>query len=254
MINDPSLPDSAIENAKTLEQLLTGRATGYTSVCNITYNKLRNYFLANSKMKSLLPEFVRNHRTLDAFWPYIKKEAGTYADRRYIISNAFNPLMEYLESENQHPCDSKISYTFATFDVEGIHDVWTKALNRRDSDPEGAITTARTLLEAVCKRILDELKTPYTDKEDLPKLYSITSKALNLAPNQHSEEAVKAILSGAIAVVNGLGTLRNKLSDSHARGGTPVKPSERHASLAVNMAGALATFLVETHEKRFNIK
>jgi hypothetical protein len=50
-----------------------------------------------------------------------------------------------------------------------------------------------------------------------------------------------------MTLVNGIGTLRNRLSDSHGRGGKPVKPSPRHASLAVNTAGAIATFLVETH-------
>ena len=52
-------------------------------------------------------------------------------------------------------------------------------------------------------------------------------------------------------LVNGLGTLRNRLSDSHGRGGKiPVKPSQRHVSLAVNMAGALAAFIVETHQEK----
>ena len=78
----------------------------------------------------------------------------------------------------------------------------------------------------------------------------MTAKTLNLAPDQHSEEAIKSILGGAMSVANGIGTLRNKLSDSHGRGGKAVKPSPRHASLAVNMAGALATFLVETHLER----
>lgn len=56
-------------------------------------------------------------------------------------------------------------------------------------------------------------------------------------------------------LANGIGTLRNRLSDSHGRGGKAVRPSARHASLAVNMAGALATFLVETYlEKRLNPK
>jgi hypothetical protein len=41
--------------------------------------------------------------------------------------------------------------------------------------------------------------------------------------------------------------LRNKLSDAHGRGKAGGRPKPRHASLAVNMAGALATFLVETH-------
>jgi abortive infection Abi-like protein len=132
------------------------------------------------------------------------------------------------------PVGAAASETLQTFDSEGVHAVWEKALQRRLTDAEGAITVARTLLETVCKRILDDLHIPYTDKEDLPKLYSMTANALNLAPAQHSEEAIKAILSGAMAVVNGIGTLRNKLSDSHGRGGRPVKPAARHASLAVN--------------------
>ena len=96
-------------------------------------------------------------------------------------------------------------------------------------------------------RILDQ--TPdasYTDKEDLPKLYAMVAKSLNMAPDQHSEEPMKAILGGAMTLVNGIGTLRNQLSDSHGRGGKAVRPSPRHASLAVNLAGGVATFLVET--------
>ena len=76
----------------------------------------------------------------------------------------------------------------------------------------------------------------------------MAAKALNLAPDHHSEESIKAILGSAMNLVNGIGTLRNRLSDSHGRGGKlPVKPSPRHASLAVNTAGAIAMFLVETH-------
>jgi hypothetical protein len=60
-----------------------------------------------------------------------------------------------------------------------------------------------------------------------------SAKSLNLAPEQHSEEAIRAILGGVMTVVNGLGTLRNKLSDSHGRGGAPVKPSPRHARLSL---------------------
>ena len=52
--------------------------------------------------------------------------------------------------------------------------------------------------------------------------------------------------TGAVTLVNGIGTLRNRLSNSHGRGGKPVRPSPRHASLAVNLAGGVATFLVET--------
>jgi len=34
-------------------------------------------------------------------------------------------------------------------------------MERRISDPEGAITAARALLESACKHVLDELQAPY---------------------------------------------------------------------------------------------
>ena len=211
------------------------------------YAELRKNFIVNEKIKTLLPSFVRTYRTLDAFWPFIKNKAGSYAERRQIISEAFTPLLDYLEGFNDKPSDIINSQTLETFDADGVHTVWEKALSRRSTDPEAAITSARTLLETVCKRILDECEVPYTDKEDLPKLYSMTAKELSLAPDQHTEEPIKAILGGAMNLVNGIGTLRNRLSDSHGRGGKiPVRPSARHAHLAVNTAGAISTFLVET--------
>ena len=162
------------------------------------------------------------------------------------------PLIDYLEGRNKAPGDAVMSDALQTFDAEGVHAVWEKALSRRAGDPEGAITIARTLLETVCKRILDETDSAtYSDKDDLPKLYASAAKALRLAPDQHTEEPIKAILGGAMNLVNGIGTLRNRLSDSHGRGGRmPVRPSPRHASLAVNTAGAVATFLVETFQER----
>jgi hypothetical protein len=62
------------------------------------------------------------------------------------------------------------------------------ALERRSDDPEGAITSARTLLETVCKHILDEGGIKYDDDADLPKLYRVTADVLDLAPSQQSED------------------------------------------------------------------
>jgi hypothetical protein len=55
-------------------------------------------------------------------------------------------------------------------------------------------------------------------------------------------------------VVEGLGALRNRLSDAHGKGTAGVKPAPRHAELAVNLAGTMATFLVATWEARRNQK
>lgn len=250
MVDETQLPSDPLERVHCIENLLIARATGDIAASTDEYEYLRRELMADPEIKSRLPDFVRTCRSLDVFWPYIKDKAGKYAERRLLISQAFTPVVEYLEGSNRAPADQVSSTVLQSFDPEGVHVVWNKALERRTADPEGAITVARTTLETVCKRILDDLSLPYTDKEDLPKLYSMAARALNLAPDQHTEEAIRAILGGAMSVVNGIGTLRNRLSDAHGRGGRPVRPSPRHASLAVNIAGAVATFLVETHLER----
>ena len=135
-------------------------------------------------------------------------------------------------------------------DTQYISEAWDKARARRHEDPEGAITAARTLLESVCKHILDESGVQYGDNADLPKLYGLTSKELHLAPSQHTEEAFRKILGGAHSIVDGLANLRNRLGDAHGQGKLPVKPLPRHAELAVNMAGSMASFLLATFEAK----
>jgi hypothetical protein len=91
---------------------------------------------------------------------------------------------------------------------------------------------------------------PYDDSPDITKLYKQTAEHLKLAPSQHTEAVFKQILGGCTAVVEGLGALRNRLSDSHGKGKAGVKPAPRHAELAVNLAGALAVYLLATKNAR----
>ncbi len=104
------------------------------------------------------------------------------------------------------------------------------------------------------KHILDDAGQPaYPHDADLPRLYHLVSKELQLAPSQHAEEAFKRILGGCSSVVEGLGTLRNRVGDAHGTGATSDKPLARHAALAVNLAGAMATFIVATWEARAQV-
>jgi hypothetical protein len=45
---------------------------------------------------------------------------------------------------------------------------------------------------------------------------------------------------------NNLAAIRNRVGDAHGQGRRPVKPKSRHAELAVNLAGTMASFLVST--------
>lgn len=236
-------------SVESLRLLLTSHATG-GEADNVEYRTLREKIVQNQKLRDHAPRFLMSCRSLDDFWSFIKGESSTYQGRRNYLRDKFDPLLTMLETAESTPSDSEISESLSKVDAAHIHSVWERALERRSNDPEGAITLARTLLEAVCKHILDELGVEYADKADLPKIYSLVAKNLNLSPSQHSEQIFKHILGGCHSVVQGLGSLRSKLGDAHAQGKIQVKPAPRHAELAVNLSGTMATFLIATWEAR----
>lgn len=247
----PVNPRTALyEKIETLQNMLINKATGrWEEVRDDDYPRLRKELLADRRVRDKLPELVRTFRDLSSFWDSIKHQAPTYHERRGYLRAQFSPVLDYLEQAGS-PADQPVSDVLAHFDTEHVHRVWARALDRRSDDPEGAITSARTLLESVCKHILDESGQEYNDDGDLPRLYRLTSEVLALAPNQQSEDVFRRIFGGCQAVVENLGALRNKLSDAHGRGKKLAKPQPRHAQLAVNLAGAMATFLVETWEDK----
>jgi len=236
-----------------LENILLAACEGDRSSTDL-YTQLRGTLMADSVLKPLLPEFVRTCRDLSHFWSYAKDlptgTSGHWEKRRKHVRDGLTPLFDFLERRHTAPIDDVASDVLKSFDADGVHAVWNKALERRHADPEGAITSARTLLETVCKRVLDETQTPYTDRDDLPSLYKAAATSLNIAPSQHTEDTFKRILGGATSVVEGLGSLRNKIGDAHGQGKRAVRPTARHAQLAVNLAGTMATFIIETWNDR----
>ncbi len=240
-----------LERLRQLQNILISRATG-GDTGDEEYRKLRLEFLRDSTVKDRLPQFVINHNELSQFWSFIKRKFKTYQERREFTGDEFASLIAFLEQNivEAQPADDDISAILVNFDAEHVNIAWQKALERRNKDPEAAITMARTLIESVCKHILDEAGVPHSDKDDLSKLYKETAKQLNMAPEQHQEEVFKKILGSCQTVIEGLGTLRNKLSDAHGKNKKAVKPSVRHAALAVNLAGSMAAFLIATWEER----
>lgn len=234
---------------ETLQNLLLDRATGKYADENL-YHTLRTDLCQNSILKNKLPDFLFTNRTLPQFWQFIKSKYGNYADRRQFLWESFSVTLNHIETFQTSPVAQVATAKLSRPDQQHINNEWKKALARKQDDPEGAITTSRTLIETVCKYILDELNVDYDESVDLPKLYKFTAQNLNLAPEQHNEEIFKQILRGCQTVVDGLGALRNKLSDSHGKKKSTIRPGGRHAELAVNLAGSMATFLLDTFEAR----
>ena len=232
------------DKVEKLQNICIDRATGGSD--DVEYEMIREQLQREQRVSRILPSFVRTNRTSSQFWQFIKYKFPTYAERRSYIWGEFNPLFEILERGENAPNDEVVSGILPQLDSDYVHQTWKKALDRRTSDLDGAITVARTLLESVCKNILDDLQVTYESDCDLPRLYKKTAEELSLAPSQHTEDIFKRILGGGTSVVEGLGALRNRISDAHGQGRYNYRPSARHAELAVNLAGSMAMFLVST--------
>ena len=115
----------------------------------------------------------------------------------------------------------------------------------QDGDYDGAITNARSLVEAVLTELEKKLDTnaqPYDG--DLPKLYKRVGKKLNLNPgNPDIDGPLKQVLSGLTSIISGLAGVSNKMGDRHVR---KYRPNKHHAILIVNAAKTLTGFLSET--------
>ena len=188
------------------------------------------------------PEQVELAEMIDAL---LRHDGYTLAPSGRISGSPFYAVRP---APTRSPADESISAALAAFDPTQVHARWTMAMERRASEPAGAITLARTLLEDVCKWILDQAGETWQEADDLPALYRKLAKVLKLAPDDHTEQVFKQILGSCQS--GSLGALRNKLSDAHSPGPKRARPQARHAELAVNLAGAMATFLVATWEAR----
>ena len=156
---------------------------------------------------------------------------------------------------NEKPLESwraraAVSEALDVFNSNYMQEVWAKALSRRETDPEGAVTSARALLESVCKHILDAADSEFREGTPLPRLYEQTAKVLEMAPNEHLAPVFNSIFTACAEVIESIGRLRNELSDSHGRGPFGEMPHWRHAELAVNLSGAMATYLAAVWKGR----
>lgn len=231
------------ELATYTKNMLISMATGGEQDARM-YVYTRSKFIESPLLKSYLPSWFKNCRTVKEYWSFIKEKASNYAERRTFLSQEFSPVLDYFEFGMISPIENSIK-----FDEAYIHTEWKKALDRKTKDPEGAITISRTLIESVLKFILKEQNIKFNTNADLSEIYKEVSKLLNLAPEQHQEQIFKQILGGTSAIVNGLGQMRNKLGDSHGTSGLNIKPKERHSELAVNLAGSMAIFLFKTFKE-----
>jgi hypothetical protein len=114
-----------------------------------------------------------------------------------------------------------------------------------EEDYDGAITNARSLVEAVLTDIESDFEdNPPSYDGDVLKLYKRVKKYLNLDPaNPNIDNSLKQTLTGLISILNGIASISNKMGDRHVRS---YKPSKHHAILIVNSARTFCKFMYDS--------
>lgn len=111
-------------------------------------------------------------------------------------------------------------------------------------DFDGAITNARTLVEAIMIEIVLKYNPSFSHGGDMNKMYREIKSLLNLEIKKDEyPESIIQLLSGLTSIVNGIANMRNSMSDAHAK---KYKPARHHAKLAINSAKTLSEFLIDS--------
>ena len=249
--NESEILSERIDSVLQLQNIMRARATHRHEPGDENhYASIREALMQDADTKRRLPQAVRVCRSLDHFWEFIKPKYSSYAERRDYLQREFEPLLDYLENVSSSPVDELLTDVLQEFSAEAVQKVWGKAIERREGDPEAAITLARSLIESVCKHILNEAG---EDQSNPDQLYRRTITVMNLAPNQQSEQPFKQLLGACNTIVGSLYAIRNRFGDAHGRVASDTVPLPRHAELAVNVAGSLAVFLVRTNLEEVHI-
>jgi hypothetical protein len=127
------------------------------------------------------------------------------------------------------------------------------------NDPGLAIGTAKELVETCCKTILTDRGIAFSKGADIPELVKLTSKELELTPDDIQEKAkaadpIKRLLSNLATITHGIAELRNHYGTGHGKTAGAKGLQPRHAKLAVGAASTLAVFLAETHNERGRVQ
>lgn len=141
-------------------------------------------------------------------------------------------------------------------DLDTVHRDLERALASAEADPEDAVTAACSVVESVCRSILDASGLEWPAKEDVSGLYKAVRDPLGLNPTKDGvpdeiAADVRDALSGLTTAVKGIGALRTHGGDAHGRERGFKRIDPRIARLAIHSASAVALFLLETWQLRF---
>lgn len=213
----------------------------------------RERLIANQDLKPLLPPFLSDCRTLDTFWNFISDRYsgdGSHRKRSEFIETQFKSILDHLEGLTPSPVDGAIETLLTVVTQANVKRAWEKCIERRKTDPDGAVTMAQALLATVCKHILEEAQVGYDKNEQVTGLVNKALETLGLLPEHLGNPWVKQIGQGCKCISVGVFELYRTDSDTKGVGPEHELISPLFAEFAVNASMILAAFLLAVWEKQ----
>ena len=122
-------------------------------------------------------------------------------------------------------------------------------------NPALAFDLAKTLVESVCRAVLNERQVAHTEDDDLPRLFKAAATHLPFLPPTASGESktrdsLKKTLGGLSTAIQGICELRNQCGFASHGSGTPRPAMESvQALLAAEAADTIVGFLHRVHRQ-----
>lgn len=135
-------------------------------------------------------------------------------------------------------------------DIAALEHEFNRALANVDQDPREAVSAASNILETLCKVYIEEQGLEMPAKQDLKPVWTVVRKDLGFDPSRVEDQDLQTILTGLLALVEGIGALRTHASSAHGAGKKSYKLESRHSRLAVHSAHTVALFVLESWERK----
>lgn len=135
-------------------------------------------------------------------------------------------------------------------DIPALEHEFTRALSNVDSNPREAVSAASNILESLCKVYIADQGLEMPSKQDLKPVWTVVRKDLGFDPGTVEDQDLQVILTGLLAIVDGIGALRTHASSAHGAGRKQYKLESRHARLAIHAAHTVALFILESWQRK----
>ncbi|EAQ65746.1 hypothetical protein MED121_09278 [Marinomonas sp. MED121] len=219
---------------------------------DLHYQILRNKLIEQEALKSYLPKLLIQNNSLNSIKTFFQNKYKDYhtPQKQEFIKNDFERIKNYLINKapmNEGLLD-KLSDFDKKFDSKDVHQYWKDALDSIERNNLGnAFTLSRTMIEGVCKRVLNAKGKNTDSAKSLTSLSAEVISTLETGQFNQVNPIRKKTLKLLSNSVDAIETFRTQYGDAHDLNNKNIELEQHFARVTINIAGSASLFLVEEY-------